>query len=154
MERVGEIIRRVRNLSEFQSLRTFSRQIGISYEGLRKIEAGLILPGDDTIWRILLLPGLPQDVADQMIFAWEQQKDRRNLVRLPHTRARPAKSKIFRTTRRVVAQLMLFLRDCGLRVSMRDRKRLMIQMARLIEEEIYGDRSPLFAEESADRLPR
>lgn len=146
VERVGEVIRRVRGTSQFRSLRAFGIEVGLSAEGLRRIERGIILPTDDTIWRILLVPGIPKEVGQQLLFLWEQERFQKS-GRLPHSRARPSKSKVFRTTRRVVSHFMLYLHTCGLRVSLKDRKRLMLQTARLLEEEIYGDRSPLFAKE-------
>lgn len=149
MERVGELIKRIRVSSQYPSLRAFADEVGLSYEGLRKMEIGLIFPKDDVIWKISQLPGIPEFAVDHLLLIWEMERGA--LPRVPR-RAKLSKAKLFGASRRVLSVFSLFLTDCQLKIKDADRKALLTRITQVLEEEIH-DSARLFAQAPDEGIP-
>lgn len=63
---LGEVIKEVREASPYRDLRSFASQVGLSYEGLRKIELEERVPSAKTIEDIIAGVGIDDDLAQQL----------------------------------------------------------------------------------------
>jgi len=63
---LGKIITDIRKGSLYPRRSDFAKNIGISHEGLRKVESGARIPQKDTLDKILNIGGLPDREADRI----------------------------------------------------------------------------------------
>lgn len=75
---LGEEVLNVRMASCYPARKDFSRQLGISVEGLRKIEGGERVPEKDTLDRILQIAGVPDLLAKRL----RQLRDREHAIQI------------------------------------------------------------------------
>ena len=66
MASFGELLKEVRARSPYRDLKSFSQQVGISYEGMRKIEAGDRVPTSDTTEKIISVSQVPEEEAEEL----------------------------------------------------------------------------------------
>jgi len=79
----GEAIQKLRQRSQYQDRRTFASRVGISSEGLRKIENGSRIPERETLEKILEVSGCPDDYAQELWAQWNVEQAHKYGVHLP-----------------------------------------------------------------------
>lgn len=79
----GEAIQKLRHRSQYQDRRTFASRVGISSEGLRKIENGSRIPERETLENILEVSGCPDDHAQELWAQWNVEQAHKYGVHLP-----------------------------------------------------------------------
>ena len=64
---LGDTIREVRERSAYTSRKDFAERVGLTSEGLRKIDTGTRVPERETIERILSVGNVPNKEADRVL---------------------------------------------------------------------------------------
>lgn len=66
MRHIGQYVRELRRLSVHHDIRSFAQHVGLSFEGLRKIEMGERVPTAESVAKIIEAMDLPDDLAHEM----------------------------------------------------------------------------------------
>lgn len=130
---IGEEIRYLRQQCRHREAQVFAAEVGISYEGLRKIENGERLPNRDTLEKILIVGNVPVEKANEVRDRRDQTQAERDGLALQY---RASTEKLDNVAERAAVEVEKFLLEFEMCISKEDRKDLYRRMRTLFKEEL------------------
>ena len=129
---LGEAIKKIRLNSLHQSTREFAKGVGLSREGLRKIESGRSIPSEETLKHIIDFSGAPSTVAHDL----RRVRDDLRIQQI----GSPDRESVdtIQLSRRLTQEVQRYLSDCSMRLPEEERAYLQGVFSKVLDEELTG----------------
>jgi transcriptional regulator with XRE-family HTH domain len=133
---LGETIKQVRLNGLHPSTREFAKGVGLSREGLRKIEGGRSIPSDETLKSIIDFSGAPSTVAHDL----RRMRDDLKIQQIGRPDRESVDTK--QLSRRLTQEVQRYLADCHMRLPEEERAYLQGVFSKVLDDELSGQPSP------------